>query len=99
MQDTQQVLKTLNFLHEKELKETLLEKGKTLDFAIDDVIVREGEYVKVLPIVLQGSIRVFQTNEEREILLYYVEPGQTCIMSLSACFFNNKSPSIAVAAE
>lgn len=35
----------------------------------------------------------------REILLYYVDPGETCMMSLSACFFNNKSPSQAVAIE
>jgi CRP/FNR family transcriptional regulator, anaerobic regulatory protein len=63
------------------------------------VIVREGQYVKVLPIVISGSLRVFQTKEEREILLYYVEPAQTCMMSLSACFFNNESPSQAVSAE
>ena len=99
MQSNQDILKTLHFLREKELKEALLEKCQILDLAKGDVIVREGQYVKVLPIVLEGSIRVFQTNEEREILLYYVEPGQTCMMSLSACFFNHHSPSIAVAAE
>jgi len=42
-------------------------------------------------------IRVFQTREDREILLYYVEQSQTCIMSLSACFYDNKSPAQAVA--
>ncbi len=98
MQDASQILKTLHFLREMELKEEILEHSEILDFKTDDVIVREGQYVKVLPIVLEGSIRVFQTNEEREILLYYVEPGQTCMMSLSACFFNNQSPSKAVAA-
>lgn len=99
MMNSNQILQTLNFLIEKELKEELLNKGKLLTFNKGDTIVREGEYVKVLPIVIEGSIRVFQTSEEREILLYYVEPGQTCIMSLSACFFNNESPSIAVSTE
>ena len=99
MQTMQQIFKTLNFIHEIELREELLENSQIIDLKKGDVIVREGEYVKVLPIVLEGNIRVYQTNGEREILLYYVEPGQTCIMSLSACFFNNESPSKAVATE
>ncbi|WP_420400276.1 Crp/Fnr family transcriptional regulator [Flagellimonas sp.] len=94
----QEILKKFHFLTEIELKEELLEHGQILEFKTGDVIVREGQYVKVLPIVLKGTIRVFQTSEEREILLYYVDPGQTCMMSLSACFFNNQSPSKAVAA-
>ncbi len=99
MKTTEELLAALNFLNEKDLKEAIIENSKVLTFNKGDVIVREGEYVKVLPIVIEGSIRVFQANEEREILLYYVESGQTCMMSLSACFFNNESPSIAIAAE
>lgn len=94
-----EILSTLDFLKEKGLKEVIIENSNVLTFNKGDVIVRAGEYVKVLPIVINGSIRVFQANEEREILLYYVESGQTCMMSLSACFFNNESPSIAIAAE
>lgn len=93
----EQLFRTLNFLHEKELKEEIIQESKISTFRKGDVIVREGEYVKVLPIVISGAIRVFQTSEEREILLYYVDPGQTCMMSLSACFFNNESPSQAIA--
>lgn len=99
MSNTDQVLKTLRFFPEKDLKEAILENSKVLTFNKGDVVVRMGEYVKILPIVVQGAIRVFQSNKEREILLYYVEAGQTCMMSLSACFFNNKSPSTAIATE
>ena len=53
--------------------------------------------MKILPVVITGQIRVFQSRDDREVLLYYVEPGQTCMMSLSACFFNSQSPSQAVA--
>ncbi len=99
MKTIQQALESLEFLREQELKEELAENCKILEFQKGDVVVREGQFVKVLPIVLEGSIRVFQSSEEREILLYYVDAGQTCMMSLSACFFNNQSPSKAVAAE
>ena len=93
------IFKTLNFITEKQLKEEMLEHCEVLSFKKGETIVREGEYVKVLPIVLSGNIRVFQAKEDREILLYYVDPSQTCIMSLSASFFNNESPSQAVAVE
>lgn len=93
------IFKSLNFITEKELREEILDQGEILSFKKGDVIVREGQYVKVLPIVISGQIRVFQTKEDREILLYYVEPSQTCMMSLSASFFNHESPSIAIAVE
>ncbi len=99
MAPTKEVLRQIQWFTEPGLQEKILEHCQVLTFEKGDVIVREGEYVKVVPIVISGSIRVFQTKEDREILLYYVEPGQTCMMSLSACFYNNESPSQAVAVE
>ena len=64
-----------------------------------DVIVKQGQYLNVLPLVVKSPIRVFQQYEDREILLYYVVKGETCIMSLSACFFSTPSQSQAVADE
>src|SRR6516225_9897810 len=93
------IFKQLDQFSEPELREKILENCEVLTFSKGDVIVREGEFVKLVPIVVSGMLRVFQTKEEREILLYYVEPKQTCMMSLSACFFNSKSPSQAEAAE
>lgn len=84
------------FTSDKALREALLNEGKILELGKGETVVREGEYVKVLPIVLSGQIRVFQTREDREILLYHVDALQTCMMSLSACFFNHESPSKAV---
>ena len=54
-------------------------------------ILREGQYVKVLPIVLEGLVKVFTRYEEKELLLYYIGSAQSCIMSFSAGL--SKSPS------
>ena len=97
MKPDSEIFNIINFITEKELQEEIYKNCSILTFAKGETIVREGEYVKVLPIVLSGHIRVFQTKEDREILLYYVDPSQTCMMSLSACFYNNQSPSQAVA--
>ncbi|MFK5879839.1 MAG: Crp/Fnr family transcriptional regulator [Flavobacteriaceae bacterium] len=97
MEPNSEIFRKLNFISEIKLRDEILENCKILIFKKGEIIVRQGEYVKVLPIVLSGSIRVFQTKEDREILLYYVETSQTCMMSLSASFYNNESPSQAIA--
>src|ERR1041385_2072598 len=99
MAPTQEILKRIGLFTEPGLQREMTEHCQLQVFDKGDVIVSEGQYVKTLPIVVSGGLRVYQTKEEREILLYYVEPSQTCMMSLSACFFNNESPSQAVAAE
>jgi CRP/FNR family transcriptional regulator len=99
MMSNSDILKKLNFFTEPGFKEELLKHGRTASFNKGDVIVRDGQYVKFLPIVLKGSIRVFQQSEDREILLYYVRADETCTMSLAAAYFNNKSTSHGVVAE
>ena len=82
-----------------ELRQEIEKVGIVQFFKKGEEVVRQGQYLKVLPIVLKGSIRVFQTHEDREILLYYVLPQETCMMSLNACLFNNESASYAVTDE
>jgi len=93
------LLQRLNFLHDVTLQQELLNNGEIANFNKGDTIVKEGQYVKFLPIVLTGSIRVFQRNEDREVLLYYVRPEQTCTMSMAAAYFENRSTSFGVTVE
>ena len=95
---SREIFRQLTQFTEPGLQEEILEHSRVMLFEKGDTIVSEGQFVKILPIVLSGGLRVYQTKAEREILLYYVEPAQTCMMSLSACFFNYESPSQAVAA-
>ena len=97
--DISQLSKNLNFFPEAEFQKELLEHGKLVSLNKGDVIVKDGQYVRFLPIVLKGAIRVYQQKEDREILLYYVRAEETCTMSLSAAYFNNKSTSHGVAVE
>jgi len=49
--------------------------------------------MKVIPLLTKGSIRVFRQDFDldREILIYYISPGETCMMSLVASFGDMKS--------
>lgn len=62
-------------------------------------LLRDGQYVKVVPIVLSGSIKVYIKNEDKELLLYYIKPNESCIMSFSACIENAPSKVYAITEE
>lgn len=73
---------------EKDLQKEITSICNIADFDKDKTIVKEGSFMQVIPLLLKGSIRVYRRDYEldREILLYYIEPGETCMMSLVACF-------------
>lgn len=62
-------------------------------------IQKEGQYVKAIPIVLQGLVKVFTSTEEKELLLYYIGSAQSCIMSFSAGLSNSPSRIFAITEE
>jgi CRP/FNR family transcriptional regulator len=62
-------------------------------------ILRAGQYVKVIPIVTQGLIKVFSRYEDKDLLLYYIQPNESCIMSFSASLKNEPSRVYAITEE
>jgi CRP/FNR family transcriptional regulator len=83
-----------------ELKAKLSELGFEKTFEENEVILRESSYIKAIPIVLNGSIRVMRTEEDgREILLYYIKAGESCIMSFLGGIHDDTSKINAVAEE
>ncbi|MFM9449455.1 hypothetical protein, partial [Streptomyces acidiscabies] len=66
MDNQKAIVTSLKVFKEPALKEALLTHGQILHFQKGDTIVKIGQYVRFLPIVLKGSIRVFQQKEDRE---------------------------------
>ena len=65
-----------------------------------DAIISYGDTIKYMPLLIKGSIKVFREDEKgNEVLLYYLEKGDTCAMSLSCCLGNKKSTIQAVVEE
>ncbi|MCS6967593.1 MAG: Crp/Fnr family transcriptional regulator [Cytophagales bacterium] len=70
----------------------LYEYSKIKHYKAGEVILRENAYMKAIPIVVEGSVRVIRSEEDgREILLYYLRAGESCIMSLLGGIHNEKS--------
>jgi CRP/FNR family transcriptional regulator len=59
--------------------------GEIRTLPANHVLLREGDRIRSIPIVKKGSIKVSRHDEEgREILLYYIRPGESCVMSFLA---------------
>ncbi len=83
-----------------QISEKLYEYGQVKYFNAGDLIVNEDAYIRAIPIVLKGSIRVMRTDEEgKEILLYYITPGESCIMSFLGGIHQDTSKVKAIAEE
>jgi len=64
------------------LNDQVKQSGQIKSFPAETIIINEDSYIKSIPIVLKGSIRVMRTDDDgKEILLYYIRPGESCIMS------------------
>ena len=82
------------------LNEQVKQSGQIKSFAADTIIINEDSYIKSIPIVLKGSIRVMRTDDDgKEILLYYIRPGESCIMSFLGGIHHETSKVKAIAEE
>lgn len=83
-----------------QMAEKLLASGVVKTFAEGETILREKAYIQAIPIVLDGAIKVIRTDDDgREILLYYISPGESCIMSFLGGMHHDTSKVKAVAEE
>lgn len=89
-----------NFEISLKLLENLKGQGLIKKLNEGDILFQEEQAVREIPIILSGSVKIFQVDEEyREILLYYLKPGEACIMSFLGGLFNDKSKLKAIANE
>jgi len=88
----------LEFL-ERDLIEEFSLYGKEMSIPAGTMILEEGQYVKVIPLVLSGLIKVYISGTDKELLLYYIQPSESCIMSFSAGRDNSPSRIYAICEE
>lgn len=82
------------------LNDQVKQSGQIKSFPAETIIINEDTYIKSIPIVLKGSIRVMRTDDDgKEILLYYIRPGESCIMSFLGGIHHETSKVKAIAEE
>lgn len=82
-----------------ELISEIVEYALEKEVPKDTELLREGQFIKVIPLVLKGVLKVYTKHEDKELLLYYIQPNESCIMSFSAGINNQPSKIYAVTEE
>lgn len=61
-------------------------------------LIEIGDYVKSMPLLISGAIKIMREDSEGdELLLYFLERGDTCAMTMTCCMGHHKSEVRAVA--
>ena len=83
---------------EKELIDEIVQVSKIVSFQKDDVLIDIGKYIKSMPLLISGAIKIMREDfDEGELLLYFLERGDTCAMTLACCMGDKKSEIRAIA--
>ncbi len=78
----------------------IAEAGKMHSFKAGEIVIDMGMAVPFIPLILEGALRIVRRDEDdHEILLYYLDSGQTCATSLTCCMNNVASEVEAIAEE
>ncbi|XOV66880.1 MAG: Crp/Fnr family transcriptional regulator [Fluviicola sp.] len=80
------------FLFTSELLQEIRKNGQLIEVAEGEIILDLGDTMQHMPILLEGAIKVLREDEEGdELLLYFLETGDTCAMTMSCCMGDRKS--------
>lgn len=93
-------MNNFDLIFEPSLIEELRESGEIQQFKEGDVIIDYGKYIRMMPIVLKGTLKVYRLDEQsNEILLYYLSGNETCSMAYSCCMEARRSEVKAIAED
>lgn len=96
------LLNTFEFLSQLDERklEKLIENIHVRSFEGGTIILQEGNACENMVFILKGSIRVYKLSPEgREITLYHIGKGETCIILNSCIIENSNYPAIAEVEE
>lgn len=82
------------------LIEEIAEFGKHKNYDTGDIVIDIDVPIPFVPLLLRGTLRIVRRDEkDNELLLYYINGGETCATSVTCCMSNARSEVEAVAEE
>ena len=91
-------LKDYEAIFEPELLVEIEQLATKKEFEIGDVIMEIGSVIRSIPLLVSGAVKVLREDEDGdELLLYFLEKGKSCAMTLNCCIHNSKSEIRAIA--
>lgn len=86
------------FFKEPELVDAIANVAKEVSVKEGDSIIKIGEFIKSTPLISKGLLKIVRQDDDgNEILLYYLDGGNTCVMTVTCCMKQEKSKIKAIA--
>ena len=94
----QELKNSYGHLFEEDLLEEISRVGTFKEIPEGYKMIEIGQYVKSMPLLISGAIKILRDDTDGdELLLYFLEKGDTCAMTLSCCLGETKSEIRAIA--
>ena len=85
-------LNSLSYIFSEDLISEISTFGIEKKFKKNEIIIDINQKLEFVPILIEGNIKVLSEDKEgNELLLYVLEAGDTCAMSLTCCITNKHS--------
>jgi CRP/FNR family transcriptional regulator len=92
------VNENFSFLFEKDLLNEMATVARYKIVKKDEFLMDIGQEMTFMPLIISGAIKVFRTdNDGDDYILYFIEGGDTCAMTLNCCIKGAKSEIKAIA--
>lgn len=99
-QNTQRHVYKLFPQFEEPLLKDLLQESTIRSFDEGEQMIRTGQYMRSSLLLLSGLVKIYREDEEgNEFMMYYLEPGNACAMSMMCTARNEKSQVMAKAVQ
>lgn len=86
------------YLFEDELIQEINQVGVFKEIPEGSKLIEIGDYIKSMPLLVSGAVKILREDEiGDELILYFIEKGDTCAMTLSCCMGQKRSEIRAVA--
>jgi CRP/FNR family transcriptional regulator len=86
------------YLLEDELIQEIHSIGVYKEISEGQSLIEIGDYIKSMPLLISGAIKILREDDKGdELILYFLERGDTCAMTLACCMGQTKSEIRAVA--
>ncbi|WP_400077174.1 Crp/Fnr family transcriptional regulator [Winogradskyella sp. R77965] len=93
-------LQQFSYLFDETIMNDISNVAQLKTFRKNDIIIDIGQELSHIPLLINGNIKVLrEDNDGNELLLYVLESGDTCAMSLTCCMAKSVSKIRAIADE
>lgn len=100
MEIRQALVDSYGFILEEELIDEIIADGHVRSISAGEVLIEYGQNVKYMPLLIDGAIKVLRQDKDGdELLLYFLEKGDTCTMTMTCCIGRKNSEIRAIAEQ